>query len=513
LLGAAAELAMPSTVSGATLLGVDGVEVIVEVDLLRRLPCVVVVGLPSTSVRESAERVRSAILAAGFEFPRQRVVVSLGPADLKKEGTALDLAIAMAILVAAGVVPPEVAHQYLYVGELALSGGLRAVRGVLAYACLCKARGLRGIVVPAACVEEASLVEGIEVRGAQDLAGVVAGLAGGGWISPVAGAQGRSSSEIALDLRDVRGQPLARLALEVAAAGGHNLLMVGPPGCGKSMLAARLPSILPPMSAEDALECTRIHSAAGLRPPGAGIVTTRPFRAPHHSVSIAGLLGGASLRPGEASLAHHGVLFLDEFPEFMRSAREALRAPMEDRRVVIARAGGRVVFPARFMLVAAANPCPCGYLGNPTRPCACTMGARQQYQARLTGPLVDRVDLCIDLAALRAGELLEGACGEASAPVRERVGTARRLQAARNPLAVCNAELRGEQVTEGFLVTRGALAVLREEMERNGRSARVSRRLLGVARTLADLAGSEKLHDQHVRQAVLLRREPAEVAP
>lgn len=504
---------MPSTVSGATLLGVEGVEVVVEVDLLRRLPCVVVVGLPSTSVRESAERVRSAILAAGFEFPRQRVVVSLGPADLKKDGTALDLAIAVGILVAAGVVPGEAARDYLYVGELALSGGLRAVRGILAFACLCKARGLRGIVLPAACVEEASLVEGIEVLAAEDLAEVVRGLSGGGWISRTGAARGPIVGETAPDLRDVRGQALARVALEVAAAGGHNLLMVGPPGCGKTMLAARLPSILPPMSPDDALECTRIHSAAGLRPAGAGVLAARPFRAPHHSVSIAGLLGGASLRPGEASLAHHGVLFLDEFPEFMRSAREALRAPLEDRRVVIARAGGRVVFPARFMLVAAANPCPCGNLGNATRPCTCTMGARQQYQARLTGPLVDRIDLCIDLEALRAGVLLDGACGEASAPVRERVGAARRLQAARNAGGVCNAELRGEQVTEGFRVSRAALAVLHDEMERNGRSARVSRRLLGVARTLADLAGSERLHAEHVRQAVLLRREPAEVSP
>lgn len=495
---------MPSIVSGATLIGVDAVRVNVEVDLLRRLPQVVMVGLPSPSVRESADRVRSAIVSSGFEFPRQRVVVALAPADLRKEGTAFDLPIALGILAEAGLIGGERLGRYLFVGELSLTGELRPVRGALAFAWLARESGFAGIVVPTACASEAALVDGIEVRAAATLGEAVAFLLGGEL--PLGRAASPTAPSFAADLADIRGQLAAREALEVAAAGGHNLLLEGPPGCGKTMLAARLPSILPAMSLAEALECTRIHSVAGLHPPDAGALTVRPFRAPHHSISAAGLVGGATLRPGEVTLAHNGVLFLDEFPEFPRNAREVLRGPLEDRQVVLSRASGRVVLPAAFALVAAANPCPCGNLGHPTRPCICGPAARDRYRARLSGPLIDRIDLRIELAPILPSDLLAQAGGESSASVRERVEAARRLQTARYGGAVaCNAELRAEQVQQAADPEPAALQILRRHLEETGASARVGRRLLKVARTLADLDAERRVRTVHVARAIGLR--------
>lgn len=495
---------MPSIVRGATLSGIDAVRVDVEVDLLRRLPQVVMVGLPSPAVRESADRVRSAIVSSGFEFPRQRVVVALAPADLRKDGTAFDLPIALGILSEARLVPPDRMRSYLFVGELSLTGELRAVRGALAFAWLARSAGFQGIVLPAACASEAALVAGLEVRAARTLEDVVRFLEGGALPSgaPISPA----SAQFAADLRDVRGQPGAREALEVAAAGGHNLLLEGPPGCGKTMLAARLPSILPEMTLEEALECTRIHSVAGLHPPDAGALTARPFRAPHHSISAAGLIGGATLRPGEVTLAHNGVLFLDEFPEFPRSAREVLRAPLEDRRVVLCRASGRVVLPAAFALIAAANPCPCGNLGHPIRPCVCTESARERYRARLSGPLVDRIDLRIELSPIPPAELLGNEEGERSADVRARVEAARQRQRERyGGAATCNAEVRGAQVQEAAEAEGAAISLLRSHLEGAGASARVGRRLLKVARTIADLDGEARVRVPHVARAIGLR--------
>jgi magnesium chelatase family protein len=496
---------MPSVLYGATLIGVDAVRVSVEVDLLRRLPQVVMVGLPAPAVRESADRVRSAIAASGFEFPRQRVVVALAPADLRKEGTAFDLPIAIGILLEAGQVRSDRAHRYMFVGELSLTGELRAVRGALAFAWLARSLGMAGIVVPAACAPEAALVEGVEVRAAVTLAEVMRFLQGELEL-PLGLPRADSPPAFPADLRDIRGQFGAREALEVAAAGGHNLLLEGPPGCGKTMLAGRLPTILPGMTSAEALECTRIHSVAGLHAPDAGALSMRPFRAPHHSISAAGLIGGASLRPGEVTLAHNGVLFLDEFPEFPRSAREVLRGPLEDRQVVLARATGRIVLPAGFALVAAANPCPCGNLGHPTRPCVCPEGARERYRARLSGPLIDRIDLRIELSPIRPSELLGQSDGESSAAVRTRVECARERQRRRYGGAVtCNAELRAEQLRDAAGAESSALSLLQSHLEATSASARVGGRLLKVARTIADLDGDPAVRRAHIARAVGMR--------
>lgn len=503
---------MASVVWGATLVGVEAWPVAVEVDLLRRLPCVVMVGLLAPSVRESVERVRSALLASGEEFPRARVVVSLAPADLRKDGTGFDLPVAVGILTAAAQVDPVEASRWVFLGELALDGTLRPVRGALAVASLAHARGFRGVIVPTQNGAEAALVEGIEVRTARTLGEVVAFLRGGAALPGVARVAAAAPAGVP-DLADVRGQAMARLALEVAAAGGHNLLLEGPPGCGKTMLAARLPGILPPMTPAEALACTRIHGVAGTLGAAGGVLAARPFRAPHHSVSPAGLLGGAALLPGEVSLAHHGVLFLDEFPEFPRHAREALRGPLEDRRVLLARAGGHVELPASFLLVAAANPCPCGWAGHPTRPCVCGPVQRARYRARLSGPIVDRIDLRVGLRPVAASDLLAPSDGEASAAVCARVCAARARQAARYGGRVLhNAELSADEVLAAADARTEALACLRDHLDHARASARVGRRLLKVARTLADLEGAERVDVGHVRGALALRLEPSDDA-
>ncbi len=493
---------MSCAVHSGTLIGVEAAPVRVEVDLQRRLPAVTIVGLPGGAVRESADRVRSAFQQSGFDFPRLRVVVNLAPADLRKTGTGFDLPIAVGILVASGQLPPGLLADTVFYGELSLAGALRGVRGALSVALMARAQGARRVVLPAACAAEAAVVPGIEVCAAPSLAAVAAWLQGEGRLAtpdlppaaPVASG---------VDLSEVRGQHRARRALEVAAAGGHNLLMVGSPGCGKTMLAARLPTILPDLGFEEAIDITRVHSVAGLLPPGAGLVTRRPFRAPHHSITAAGMIGSAALLPGEVSLAHNGVLFLDELPEFSRSVLELLRGPLEDRAVRITRASGTVCFPASVSVVAAANPCPCGMHGARGRVCTCPPGLRERYLGRLSGPLLDRIDLHVWVQPVDSAALVSGPPGEDSATVRARVVAARARQRDRlvGQPARCNAELSGDAVRHHTRPTAPALALLQELLDRRQLSARAGTRLLKLGRTIADLDACEDVLPEHVLEA------------
>lgn len=490
-----AEVVVATKLAAGVVVGIDAVPVEIEVDLLRRLPAVTFVGLAASAVKESAERVRSAIEAIGVEFPRRRVVVNLAPADLRKEGTGLDLGIALGVLAADEQVPAEALARVLPVGELALSGELRPVRGVLALALLARRQGLT-LVVPAACAATAALVPGVEVVGARDLGEVVAWLRGDlplGSEPPNTAVAPRSG----VDLADVRGQDVARRALEITAAGAHHLLMIGPPGCGKSMLARRLPTILPPMDFSEALEVSRVHDAAGLLGPEA-LLAERPFRAPHHSVTVAGLVGDQTLRPGEVSLAHQGVLFLDEAPEFGRAAVEVLRQPLEEGTLVLSRARGTIVLPASVTLVMAANPCKCG------QQCRCNPGDRARYLGRISGPILDRVDLCVELEAVPSKVLVHAGAGESSARVRERVLAARALQARRGQ-RVPNGRLPPQSLDAYAPLGPEAREVLLAGAEAHGLSGRGLTRVTKVARTVADLDGAERISEHHVAEAFLYR--------
>lgn len=478
---------------GASLRGVDGAAVEVEVRISSQLPRVDVVGLPEAAVRESAARVRAAIQASGLAFPQQRVTVNLAPAEQRKSGAALDLPIAIAILAAQGSVAEERLAGLGLFGELALDGRVRPVRGALALCLALRDAGCREVIAPADVASQAALAPGVNVRGARDLTQVVAHLCEETSLDIAEPPPLPDSPHACPDLSDVRGQQHAKRALEIAAAGGHALLLRGAPGCGKTMLAARLPGLLPPLEFDEALEVTRIHDAAGQLREHEAIVPNRPFRAPHHTASSAGLLGGGQPpRPGEVSLAHRGVLFLDELPEFNRRSLDALRQVLEERRIVLARARHSTVFPASFQLVAACNPCKCGWHGSGVRDCRCDDESVSRYAARISGPLLDRVDLHVAIRPVPWRELDAKSAGPSSASVRKRVLAARKRQRARDANVRCNAELPDEALDAHVAATPDARKLLGQAVEQLALSARAARRTLKVARTIADLAGDDE---------------------
>ncbi|TAN36330.1 MAG: ATP-binding protein [Verrucomicrobia bacterium] len=502
---------MLAKVFSGAVFGVDAYPVEIEVNAGHGDPFTVIVGLPDVAVKESKDRVNTALINSGFGLPMGRTTINLAPADIKKEGPSFDLPIALGTIAAQGDLDDEKFSGMTIAGELALSGEVRRIRGILPMAIMSRAKG-RALLVPEENADEAAVVEGLQVFPVKTLRQAADFLAGKLELAPYqinVHNVFEANSLYDEDFADVKGQESAKRAIEVAVAGGHNLLALGPPGTGKTMLAKRVPSILPPMSLEEALETTKIHSIAGTLAPHQALVARRPFRSPHHTVSDAGLLGGGSHpMPGEVSLAHNGVLFLDELPEFSRSALEVMRQPLEDGAVTVARVAASLTFPCQFMLVAAMNPCPCGYFGDPKHECRCAAPNIQRYRNRISGPLLDRIDIHVEVPAVRYQELASATRGENSAAIRERVIRARRIQQERfkgNARVHCNAAMRSKEIHKHCALDADAQETLKMAITDLNFSARAYDRILKVARTIADLAGAEHIATTHVSEAIQYR--------